>query len=64
MCRLISILQLTWADIVLATAAPMFDMMSGGDTLAKYPKLKGLKEKVEALPAIKKWIEIRPKTEF
>jgi glutathione S-transferase len=42
----------------------MFDMMSGGDTLAKYPKLKGLKEKVEALPAIKKWLEVRPKTEF
>ena len=42
----------------------MFDLLTGGDNLAKYADLKGLKEKVNGFPAIKKWIEVRPKTQF
>jgi glutathione S-transferase len=48
----------------IASIAPGFDSFTGDDTLAKYPNLKALRDKVDALPAIKKWIEVRPKTEF
>ncbi|KAJ3663487.1 hypothetical protein Zmor_007744 [Zophobas morio] len=56
--------RLTWADFYFATMSPMFDLLTGGDNLAKYANLKGLREKVNGLPAIKKWIEARPKTPF
>ncbi|KAJ3663486.1 hypothetical protein Zmor_007743 [Zophobas morio] len=56
--------RLTWADFYFATITPMMDLLTGGDNLAKYANLKGLKEKVDGLAAIKKWIEVRPKTPF
>ena len=34
------------------------------EVLDKYPKLKSVTEKVEALPNIAKWLEDRPKTSF
>ncbi|KAJ3663478.1 hypothetical protein Zmor_007736 [Zophobas morio] len=54
--------RLTWADFYFTTLSPMFDLITGEDVLASYPNLKGVKEKVNALPVIKKWIEIRPKS--
>lgn len=55
---------MTWADFYWACVSPMFDMVVGSDTLENYPELKAVREKVNSLPAIKKWIEVRPKTDF
>ena len=57
-------LQLTWADMYFTSGGTGFDQFVGSNTFDKYPTLKALREKVEALPAIKKWMEARPKTEF
>ncbi|XP_063925672.1 glutathione S-transferase-like [Zophobas morio] len=56
--------RLTWADFYFATISPVFDFFTGSDTLADYPTLKAAREKVNEIPAIKKWIETRPKTDF
>ncbi|KAJ3663489.1 hypothetical protein Zmor_007746 [Zophobas morio] len=56
--------RLTWADFYFTTVCGAFDFFFGGDCLANSPSLKSLVQKVNELPAIKKWIEIRPKTEF
>jgi glutathione S-transferase len=56
--------RLTWADLYFASMIPCFDMFSGGDTFAKYPNLKALQNKINALPAIKKWIDQRPQTDY
>ncbi|XP_044269427.1 glutathione S-transferase-like [Tribolium madens] len=53
--------RLTWADFYWATISPVFDMVTGIDALANYPELKAARERVNSLPAIKKWIEVRPK---
>ncbi|KAJ3663471.1 hypothetical protein Zmor_007730 [Zophobas morio] len=52
--------RLTWADLYLISFSTNFDQFVGGDTYEKYPNLQALRKKVEALPAIKKWIEERP----
>ena len=62
--EIIVVLQLTRADLHWASLSPIFDILTGKDNLAGFPNLKGLREKVNELPAIKKWIEIRPKTEM
>ena len=56
--------QLTWADFYFSTVSTMFDIVTGEDILGSYPNLKGVRDKVHALPAIKKWIEVRPKSDF
>ncbi|KAJ3663479.1 hypothetical protein Zmor_007737 [Zophobas morio] len=56
--------RLTWADFYFATISPAYDLTIREDVLAKYPNLKALREKVNALPAIKKWLEVRPKSTF
>ncbi|KAJ3663079.1 hypothetical protein Zmor_007388 [Zophobas morio] len=56
--------RLTWADFYFAAVSPAFDLVIGEDILASYPNMKSVREKVNALPAIKKWIEVRPKTDF
>jgi glutathione S-transferase len=56
--------KLTWADLYFVSMSPTFDTFTGEDVFAKYPNLKALRDKVDALPAIKKWIEERPKSEF
>ncbi|EEZ99492.1 Glutathione S-transferase S1-like Protein [Tribolium castaneum] len=56
--------RLTWADFCWATVSPGFDMITKVDTIANYPELKAVRDKVNSLPAIKKWIEQRPKTDF
>ncbi|XP_044269426.1 glutathione S-transferase-like [Tribolium madens] len=56
--------RLTWADFYWATVSQVFDVVTGIDTIANYPELKAARERVNSLPAIKKWIEVRPKTDF
>ncbi|KAJ3663481.1 hypothetical protein Zmor_007739 [Zophobas morio] len=56
--------RLTWADFYFSTVSTMFDIVTGEDILGSYPNLKGVRDKVHALPAIKKWIEVRPKSDF
>ncbi|KAJ3663474.1 hypothetical protein Zmor_007733 [Zophobas morio] len=52
--------RLTWADFYFATIFTVCESMIGEEILAGYPNLKEVREKVNGLPAIKKWIEIRP----
>ncbi|XP_044269512.1 glutathione S-transferase-like [Tribolium madens] len=56
--------RLTWADFYWATVSTGLDMVTKVDTIANYPELKAVRDKVNSLPAIKKWIEQRPKTDF
>jgi glutathione S-transferase len=56
--------ELTWADLALINFLSWVDLGEGGDQVAKYPKLKALRGKVEGLPKIKAWIDKRPKTPF
>ncbi|KAJ3663472.1 hypothetical protein Zmor_007731 [Zophobas morio] len=56
--------RLTWADLYFAAISPLFDALSGNNNLSDYPNLTVLKERVNAIPAIKKWIETRPKSDF
>ena len=36
----------------------------GGENVDEYPTLKKIKESVEKLPAIAKWLKERPETDF
>ncbi|KZC09849.1 PREDICTED: glutathione S-transferase-like [Dufourea novaeangliae] len=54
---------LTWADLTFVALLDYLNFMWGSDLIEKYENLKQLKEKVINLPAIKSWIEKRPKTE-
>ncbi|GJQ79484.1 hypothetical protein Trydic_g16337 [Trypoxylus dichotomus] len=56
--------KLTWADIFFAAIIDLMNYFSGMDLLENRPYLKSVRNKVENLPAIKKWIETRPKTDF
>jgi glutathione S-transferase len=57
--------ELTWADLSFITFVGWTVLAAGGaDTLTKHPKLKALKDRVEALPKIKTWLEKRPKTDM
>ena len=61
---LILLLQLTWADIVVAN---MLDLMAGLLEInleADFSTLDAFKCKIFNLPKIKKWIETRPVTDF
>ena len=52
--------KVTYADLVLyAVSSRLSD-----EVLIKYPGLKSIKEKVEALPNIAKWLKERPDTPF
>lgn len=61
-------LQLTWADLYFSSFSEMFAAQGAGEEkeeakLDNYPNLKLLVDRVHSIPAIKKWTEIRPKTE-
>ena len=62
------ILQLTWADIHVYHALTLVQkvLKSMNETLSfdKYPGIQALVAKVEGTPAIKAWIEKRPKTDY
>ncbi|KAF7287673.1 glutathione S-transferase S1-like [Rhynchophorus ferrugineus] len=51
--------QTTWADFVFATTLSSIEKRNAG-VLKPYPALTNLIERVHNLPAIKKWLEIRP----
>nr|QYL00321.1 glutathione S-transferase [Holotrichia parallela] len=56
--------KLTWADIYFTTNVDIYNAVLDMDVLEKYPDLLKLKNKVEEIPSIKAWIEVRPETEF
>jgi len=56
--------ELTWADLALIHYLFGVELAEGSAQLAKHPKLKSLKEKVEALPKVAAWLAKRPKTQF
>uniref|UniRef100_A0A0N5AYE0 Glutathione S-transferase 1 n=1 Tax=Syphacia muris TaxID=451379 RepID=A0A0N5AYE0_9BILA len=55
--------QISVADLLLANIAGLFGHMCQ-NTMAKHPDLTKFKEKIFAIPQIKKWIETRPKTDM
>ncbi|XP_067008872.2 glutathione S-transferase-like [Anabrus simplex] len=56
--------KLTWADVYFGAVHATFNHFVGENVIAKYPNLKALVDKVQAIPAIKAWVEKRPVTEF
>jgi len=57
--------RVTYADFGVYLMCTYVAMESGGENvLDKYPTLKKLKESVEKLPAIAKWLKERPETQF
>ncbi|XP_058795325.1 glutathione S-transferase-like [Phymastichus coffea] len=56
--------KLTWADIMLASTLELINFRMGRDVIEKAERLKALRENVQAVPAIKAWLEKRPKTDY
>ncbi|KAI4470913.1 glutathione s-transferase [Holotrichia oblita] len=56
--------RLTWADFYFAAVISVLNHFAGTDLLKDRPNLQTVKNKVESLPAVKKWIDVRPKTDF
>jgi glutathione S-transferase len=57
--------ELTWADLALIHyLSGVNELAEASAQLASYPKLKGLGQRVEALPKVAAWIAKRPKTQF
>ncbi|OAD57199.1 Glutathione S-transferase [Eufriesea mexicana] len=54
---------LTWADLTFVAILDYLNFMYNSDLIEKYENLKQLKDKVLNLPAIKSWVEKRPKTD-
>ncbi len=56
---------LSWADLYLYHLFKDWMPLTGsGITIDDYPTLKGVYEKTEAIPALKEYMEKRPKYEF
>jgi len=55
---------LTWADITFLNIGADYACMMGEGNLDGFPKLKALKERVEAIPQIADWIKERKVTPF
>jgi len=53
--------KLTWADMYFVALLDYMNHMSGMDLTSKHPNLEAVKTNVLAIPAIKKWVETRPK---
>ncbi|KRT81981.1 Glutathione S-transferase [Oryctes borbonicus] len=60
----LAVRKLTWADFFFAAIIDLMSYFSGMDLLKDRPYLQTIKNKVDNLPAIKKWIDVRPKTDF
>lgn len=56
--------RLTWADLYFVGMLDYLNAMAGVDLLADRPSLQAVRNNVVNLPAIKAWIEKRPKTDF
>ena len=55
--------KLTWADFYLAGVIEYLNFMTGTSLLEKYPNLQAVVDGVSNIPAVKAWIEERPKTD-
>lgn len=51
---------LTWADLTFIGLLDYMNFHVKGNVVEKFENLKELQKKVEAIPAIKSWIEKRP----
>ncbi|XP_044270389.1 glutathione S-transferase-like [Tribolium madens] len=56
--------KLTWADLYFVAVLKYLCFMCGSDIIANYPNLVALKKSVLEIPAIKNWVEKRPKTDM
>lgn len=57
--------QLTWADLqILVLGSRLELMVKLTNPFGEYPKLKGLVERVSAVPKVAAWLAKRPKTQF
>ena len=57
-------LKITWADLAYYGYFSFLVEKFGEPFLKVTPKLKALIERVEKLPNIQKWLEVRPKTDI
>jgi len=55
--------RFTYADISIYLMCTYVEFR-GGENVDEYPNLKKIKESVEKLPAIAKWLKERPETDF
>ncbi|XP_071439843.1 glutathione S-transferase-like [Hetaerina americana] len=56
--------KLTWADLVNVAILDMLQDMMQMSFTENHTNLKGIMDKVMAIPQIKEWVEKRPKTSF
>ena len=56
--------KVTYIDLRIALIGDLVKLFTGANALDPYPAVAKLKETVEALPNIAKWIKERPVTEF
>uniref|UniRef100_A0A1B6I8A3 glutathione transferase n=1 Tax=Homalodisca liturata TaxID=320908 RepID=A0A1B6I8A3_9HEMI len=52
--------KFSWADVYFGAICENFNFLLGYEVTDGYPNLKALKDKIQALPAIKAWIDRRP----
>ena len=56
---------MTLADLTFLNMAALMAMVANAPQIyEKFPKLKALKERVEAIPELAAWIAARPVTDF
>ncbi|KAI5723108.1 hypothetical protein M8J76_001440 [Diaphorina citri] len=55
--------KLSWADLYFVSCIDYLNALLKQDLLENTPTLKKLREEIFAIPAIKKWLEKRPKSE-
>ncbi|XP_022903523.2 uncharacterized protein [Onthophagus taurus] len=56
--------KLTWADIALKAILENIEVLAGKTPYEKYENLITVKNNVDSIPNIKKWIETRPTSDF
>ncbi|KAI4470699.1 glutathione s-transferase [Holotrichia oblita] len=55
---------LTWVDFYFFAMSHIVNFLLGADGYANYKNLQAVVDNVQKIPAIKKWVEVRPKTDF
>ncbi|KAI4470695.1 glutathione s-transferase [Holotrichia oblita] len=56
--------KLTWVDFYFFAMSHIVNFLLGADGYANYKNLQAVVDNVQKIPAIKKWVEVRPKTDF
>ncbi|XP_017775172.1 PREDICTED: glutathione S-transferase [Nicrophorus vespilloides] len=56
--------KLTWADFYFVALLDYLNYMTESDLTAKYENLEAVKNNVLSIPAIKEWVETRPKSDL